>query len=84
MTPPRVRALIGFTFLLLGIALIPVMLRSTSITISESSRWKIVVWLVLSACFTFWLWKFTEALIAAGSYGKEVVSRLIDRIREWI
>lgn len=76
-----IRPLAGATFLLLGIALIPALLRSVSILISEASTSQIVVWLALATGFAFWQWKFTEALIAAFPYARKTLSKLIERLR---
>jgi hypothetical protein len=65
----------------MGIALIPALLRSVSILISEASPWQIIVWLALAVCFAFWQWKFTEALIAAIPYVGKTLSKLIERLR---
>lgn len=75
-----IRPLVGATFFLMGIALIPALMRSVSILISEASPWQVIVWLALSAGFTFWQWKFTEALIAAFPYIRKTVSKLIGRL----
>jgi hypothetical protein len=52
----------------MGIALIPALLRSVSILMSEASAWQIGVYLALAVGFMFWQWKLTEALIAAFQY----------------
>lgn len=76
-----IRPLIGTIFFLMGIALIPMLLRSASILISEASSSQIVAWLALAATYTFWQWKFTEALIALFLYARRTLSKLIDRLR---
>lgn len=82
MTPPRVRGLIGTTFLLASVALVPTFLHSISILPSEVSPLGIGVWLALAAAYTFWQWKFTEATIALIPYARKAVSKLIVRMRE--
>lgn len=76
-----IRPLVGATFFLMGIALIPTLLRSMSILISEASPWQIVAWVALAVGFTFWQWKFTEALIAALPYARKTLAKLIERLR---
>lgn len=81
MNGKYIRPLVGATFFFLGIALIPALLRSVSILISEASPWQFVVWLALATSFAFWQWKFTEALIAAFPYARHTLSKLIERLR---
>ena len=80
MNNKYIRPLVGATFFLMGIALIPALLRSVSILISEASPSQIVVWLALATGFAFWQWKFTEALIAAFPYFMKTASKLIKQL----
>ncbi len=81
MNKRYIRPLVGATFFLMGITLIPALLRSMSILISEASPWQIVGWLALATGFALWQWKFTEALIAALPYARKTLSKLIERLR---
>jgi hypothetical protein len=80
MNNGNIQTLIGATCFLMGVALIPTLLRSISILASES-RWGFAIWATSAVAFTVWQWKFTEIMIELFKRTKRVMSHLIERLR---
>jgi hypothetical protein len=80
MNNGNIQTLIGATCFLMGVALIPTLLRSISILASES-RWGFAIWATSAVAFTVWQWKFTEIMIELFKRTKKAMSHLIERLR---